>query len=140
GGRKQPKAEVYPTWRPDKAVMVEDLVAWTAWLEKLEAASGVSIATWDHLLEALEKRHSFFHERGCRASDHGLERIDSEPSTEVEAAEMFGRLRKGRPLSANEVGQFRSALLHRLPPPHPPRPRRPPSPSPPPPTTTPPPP
>ena len=98
--RKDKATEVYPTWRPDKALLVEDLVAWTAWLEKLEAAASVSISTWDSLLEALEKRHAFFHERGCRASDHGLERIDAEPSTDAEASEMFARLRKGRALDA----------------------------------------
>ena len=93
---------------------MEDLAAWTAWVEKLEAASGVSIGTWDALVEALEKRHDFFHERGCRASDHGLERLDAEPYTEVEAQALFARLRAGRALEAGEARAFRSALLHRL--------------------------
>ena len=88
--------------------------AWTAWVGKLEAASGVSIGTWDALLEALEKRHAFFHERGCRASDHGLERLDAEPCTDSEAHALFARLRAGRALDAGEALAFRSALLHRL--------------------------
>ena len=112
--RAEKKTQVYPTWRPDKAVMVEDVAAWTTWLEKLEAAASVSISTWETLLQALEKRHAFFHERGCRASDHGLERMEAEPGTDAEAAEMFGRLRKGRALQATEVGVFRATLLHRL--------------------------
>ncbi len=112
--RKAPATQVYPTWRPDKAVLVEDVAAWTAWVAKLEAASGVSIGSWDALLEALEKRHAFFHERGCRASDHGLERLDAEPCTEVEAQALFARLRAGRALEAAEARAFRSALLHRL--------------------------
>jgi glucuronate isomerase len=112
--RKAPATQVYPTWRPDKAVQVEDLAAWTAWVGKLEAASEVSIGTWDALLEALEKRHAFFHERGCRASDHGLERLDAEPSTDSEAHALFARLRAGRALDAGEALAFRSALLHRL--------------------------
>ena len=94
--------------------MLEDLTAWTAWVGKLEAASGVSIGTWEALLEALEKRHGFFHERGCRASDHGLERLDAEPFTDVEAQALFARLRAGRALDAGEARVFRSALLHRL--------------------------
>ncbi len=112
--RKAPATQVYPTWRPDKAVQVEDLAAWTAWVGKLEAASGVSIGTWDALLEALEKRHGFFHERGCRASDHGLEHLDADPCTDVEAQALFARLRAGRALDGGEVPTFRSALLHRL--------------------------
>jgi glucuronate isomerase len=112
--RKAPATQVYPTWRPDKAVMVEDLPAWTAWVGKLEAASGVSIGTWEALLEALEKRHGFFHERGCRASDHGLERLDAEPCSEAHAQALFARLRAERALEAGEARAFRSALLHRL--------------------------
>ena len=112
--RKDPDTQVYPTWRPDKAVLVEDRAAWTAWLEKLEKAAGASIGTWDALLAALEKRHTFFHERGCRASDHGLEVIDAEPFTDEVAAGPFARLRAGKALDPGEARVFRSALLHRL--------------------------
>lgn len=112
--REAPVTQVYPTWRPDKALMVEDLAGWTAWLERLEKASFVSIGTWETLLEALEKRHLFFHESGCRASDHGLERLDAETCSDAEAQSLFARLRAGRALEASEARAFRSALLHRL--------------------------
>ena len=112
--RKDADTQVYPTWRPDKAVLVEDLPAWTAWLGMLEKAAATSISTWDALLAALERRHTAFHERGCRASDHGLERLDAEPFTDQEAAALFARLRAGKPLTAGEARVFRSALLHRL--------------------------
>jgi glucuronate isomerase len=112
--RTDADTQVYPTWRPDKAVLVEDLPAWTAWLEKLEKAGGTSIGSWDALLAALEKRHSFFHERGCRASDHGLEKLDAEAFTDAAAASLFDRLRAGKALELGEARVFRSALLHRL--------------------------
>jgi glucuronate isomerase len=112
--RKDPDTRVFPTWRPDKAVLVEDTAAWSAWLTKLEAAAGVSAGSWDALLQALEKRHTFFHESGCRASDHGLEVIDAEPSTDEVAAGLFDRLRSGKSLDARDARTFRSALLHRL--------------------------
>jgi glucuronate isomerase len=112
--RKDPETAVYPTWRPDRAVLVEDLAAWTAWLGKLEAAAGASIGTWEALLAALEKRHAFFHERGCRASDHGLERLDAEPFDDATAARLFDRLRAGQALDPAGARVFRSALLHRL--------------------------
>jgi glucuronate isomerase len=112
--RKHPDTAVYPTWRPDKAVLVEDLGAWTAWLGKLEAVAGQSIGTWDALVAALEKRHTFFHEMGCRASDHGLEKLDAEPFTDATASGLFAKLRAGQPLEAGEAVVFRSALLHRL--------------------------
>jgi glucuronate isomerase len=113
--RKDPDTQVFPTWRPDKAVLlVDDLPAWTAWLGKLEKVAGASIGTWDAFLATLEKRHTLFHERGCRASDHGLEAIDAEPFTDAVAAGLFARLRGGKGLDAGEARIFRSALLHRL--------------------------
>ncbi len=112
--RKDPDTRVFPTWRPDKALAVDDLGAWTAWLAKLEAAAAASIGSWRELLAALDKRHAFFHERGCRASDHGLERLEAEEFTDASAAALFDRLRAGRPLEPAEVRVFRSALLHRL--------------------------
>jgi glucuronate isomerase len=112
--REEPATRVYPTWRPDRALFVEDLPAWTAWLEKLEAAAGAAIGTWDEMLCALETRHAFFHERGCRASDRGLERVDSEPFTDGGARRIFDRLRAGREVEPTAARVFRSALLHRL--------------------------
>jgi glucuronate isomerase len=112
--RKHADTQVYPTWRPDRAVLVEDRAAWTAWVEKLEQAAGASIGSWQDLLAALEKRHTFFHERGCRASDHGIEVIDALPFTDEVAASLFARLRDGKALDPDEACIFRSALLHRL--------------------------
>jgi glucuronate isomerase len=114
GMRHDPDTQVYPTWRPDKAVLVEDVTAWLAWVAKLEQAAQMSITSFAELLAALEKRHAFFHEHGCRASDHGLEVIDAEPFDDATAASLFDRLRKGQPLDASACRVFRSALLHRL--------------------------
>ena len=112
--RQDPETQVYPTWRPDKAALVEDRRAWTSWLEKLEQAAEASIGSWKDLLAALERRHSFFHEHGCRASDHGLEKLDAEEFSDATAASLFDRLRSGRDLQPAEARAFRSALLHRL--------------------------
>ena len=114
GMRHNPDTQVYPTWRPDKAVLVEDVRAWLAWLAKLEQAAQGAIGTWDELQGALDKRHAYFHEHGCRASDHGLEKLDAEPFDDHTAAPLFDRLRGGKSLEPGEARVFRSALLHRL--------------------------
>src|SRR5690606_21942328 len=62
--------KVIPAFRPDKAYAVEDPVAYGKYLDKLSAVSGVSIDDHDSLMRALEKRIEFFHELGCRLSDH----------------------------------------------------------------------
>ncbi|MGE0453394.1 MAG: glucuronate isomerase [Vicinamibacteria bacterium] len=112
--RPDPATCVYPTWRADRALAVEDPAAFAAWLEKLEAVSGRSISSWASLLDALEARHAVFHELGCRASDHGLERIEAEPWSDAEVATSFEKLRAGRTLDAGEARRYQSALLHRL--------------------------
>jgi glucuronate isomerase len=112
--RAAPETRVYPTWRPDKALALEDPEAWNAWVRALEAAAGVSIATVAELLAALEKRHAAFHEMGCRASDHGLEQIYAEDCSAARAARACENLRAGRTLDPGEAVAFKSYLLHEL--------------------------
>ena len=112
--RADPETRVVPTFRPDAVLATGDPQAWNAWVDRLQEAAALSIDTFASLLEALESRHAFFHEVGCRASDHGVEQIDAAPWTDEEAARVFSRLRKGDALDPGEACGFRSALLHRL--------------------------
>ncbi len=112
--RASQDTRVYPTWRPDKALAVSDVGAWNAWIDKLGQTATRSITTWPELLAALESRHSAFHELGCRASDHGLDRMDAEPFTDAAAAACFDKLRARKPIDAGETALFRAALLHRM--------------------------
>ena len=112
--RADPETRVYPTFRPDKAYAVDDPAAWNAWMERLEKASQRSIGGFDDLLQALESRHDAFHGAGCRASDHGLEQLDSEAGDEASARRSFDRLRRGEAIDAGDRRRFRSALLHLL--------------------------
>jgi glucuronate isomerase len=104
--------KLFPTWRPDKALGVHDLGAWNAWVDKLEGASNVSIGSFDSFMEALGKRHDFFHETGCRASDHGVDRIFAADYTPGETHAIFGKARARRPLAEDEIDKLRSALLY----------------------------
>jgi glucuronate isomerase len=112
--RDNPETRVYPTWRPDKALATDDVVAWNAWVERLERASQVSVDSWGTFLQALEARHAVFHEMGCRASDHGLESLPAVPFTDAEAGAVFDQLRSGRLVDGAEARLFQAALLHRL--------------------------
>jgi glucuronate isomerase len=113
-GRPDPVTRVYPTWRPDKALAVEDPATWNTWVGKLEGAAGRSVSSWASFLEALETQHAAFHEMGCRASDHGLEHLHAEPWADADVAASFDRLRAGGPIDRAEALRFKSALLHRL--------------------------
>jgi glucuronate isomerase len=112
--RPDPDTRVYPAWRPDRALAVEDGPAFGAWVDRLEAAAGTAIDTYADLLAALANRHAAFHEAGCRLSDHGLEQMHAQPWTEAEAAAAFAAARAGRQPSAEAAGAYRSALLYHL--------------------------
>jgi glucuronate isomerase len=112
--RPDPDTRVYPTWRPDRALGLDDPPAFNEWVNRLEAAAGVSIASYEELLEALDRRHAAFHDAGCRASDHGLEQPLSAPALESAAKTAFENARRGRVPEAGEVLGYRSSLLHRF--------------------------
>jgi glucuronate isomerase len=112
--RPDPQTRVYPTWRPDKALAIDNVAVWNAWVDQLERASGRSAGDWTAFLDALESRHTAFHEMGCRASDHGLDRIPAAPFTTAEAESAFASLRSGAALYSGDAEVFRSALLYHL--------------------------
>jgi glucuronate isomerase len=113
--RPAPETRVCPTWRPDRAFGVDDPEAFNAWVARLEQASNVAIGgSLEAFVAALEARHAFFHSRGCRASDHGLEFVFAERWTDAEASASFSRVRKGTALEPGAADRLRSALLHRL--------------------------
>ncbi len=105
---------VLPTFRPDVVLAVERTATWNQYLEKLGEAADVQILSLDDLLTALDKRHAFFHERGCRLSDNGLETIYSDDYTRADMARLFERLRSGAAPRMLEAHAFKSMLLHEL--------------------------
>ncbi|MBP5321693.1 MAG: glucuronate isomerase [Kiritimatiellae bacterium] len=102
---------VLPAWRPDKALALDRPAFWNAWLDRLSAAAGAPVRTWDDLLSALQKRHDFFAAQGCRLSDYGLETVVQVPYTEAEVRAIFKKVRDGGTATGGEIDQFRSALL-----------------------------
>lgn len=107
-----PDLQVLPAFRPDKAIQIENPAAYRTYLEKLEAVSRKSINSVDDLLEVLKDRHAFFHEQGCRISDHGLEYIPFATYTWSEVSKIFQRVLEGRTPDPASVDKFKSALLH----------------------------
>jgi len=106
--------KMYPTFRPDKAYAVEDVTGYIAYIEKLSAASGITINSFDTLLEALQNRVSFFHDHGCRVSDHGLEQLYFDVDAESQASAIFKKLLSGKAPDATERVQFKAAVLINL--------------------------
>jgi glucuronate isomerase len=103
--------KVLPTFRPDKAFLVDHPDLLSPWLLKLEAESDISIVHLSDLLEALQKRHDDFHEAGGRLSDHGLDRLPGLPCSDVEAAMVFDKARSGEAATAEEREKFSFYLM-----------------------------
>ena len=104
--------QVLPAFRPDKAMAVEEPDGYDRYLDRLAAAADTEIADLDGLLLALRKRHAFFHQHGCRLSDHGLESVDAQDVPASEARRIFAKVRAGRAPGAGETAAFRSFMLY----------------------------
>ncbi len=92
---------VLPTFRPDKVFAIEK-----EGFSDYVLSLGVS--SFRGLLGKLKERMDFFASRGCRLSDHSLERLfyqegDPEP--------VFQKAMAGEPLSRKEADIFKTALL-----------------------------
>ena len=103
---------VYPTFRPDRGMVVEDPKVFNAWIDKLADVAGVDIKDFPTYLEALRRRHDYFDKMGCRLSDHGISTFYAEPYTESELTTVFRRIRRGNELRPEEIVQFKSAMLY----------------------------
>lgn len=106
--------KVLPAFRPDKSLGVDQPESFNAYMDQLTAVTGSSLAHYVDLLDALQQRMDFFHEQGCRLSDHGLERLYAVDFSDSEVNRIFHKVRLGHQLSPEEVEQFRSALLFHL--------------------------
>ena len=101
-----------PTFRPDKAISLENVPEYNLWVDRLVAASNIDISSFPQLLEALRSRHEFFHSNGCRLSDHGLNHCYADFCTAETASAIFEKVRSGKNVSPEEHSQFASCLMH----------------------------
>jgi glucuronate isomerase len=105
------KTRVYPTFRPDRALEVHRPERFNEWVDRLAKVANVEIGRLDDLLDALRKRHDYFHALGGRLSDHGIEQCYADFCDERTAAAIFDRARAGQAATADEQRQFASHLM-----------------------------
>ena len=102
--------KMIPAWRPDKAMNIEK-PDFAEYVNKLAEVSGVEINKFQDMVDALQKRHDFFHENGCRLSDHGIEEFYDEPYTDSQIETIFEKAMRGQQLSADEVRKYKHCIL-----------------------------
>ncbi len=105
------ETRMYPAFRPDKSLNVNKPELFCPWVDRLAATSDTAVTKLTDFLEALRKRHDFFHAMGCRLSDHGLNHSFAEPCAESEAALIFDNARAGRAADPGEQLRFASFMM-----------------------------
>lgn len=105
--------KVLPAFRPDKALNIYK-ADFADYIHKLADVSGVSINRFADIVDALKRRVDFFHSKGGRLSDHGLDKFTYTNATTAELDQIVKRALEGFELSAREISQYRTALLKAL--------------------------
>ncbi len=93
--------KVLPTFRPDKVVAIHKETF-------LPYVKQIGVTTYDELKAWLVSRIDFFHENGCRISDHGLDFI---PYAEGDAASVFEAALDGYAPSEYDCHVYMTDLL-----------------------------
>lgn len=93
--------KILPTFRPDKAVEIGK----ETFMPYIEM---IGVKSYDELISWLTSRIDFFHENGCRISDHALEYV---PYAVGDASAVFDKKLKGEELTLEEINIFKTAVL-----------------------------
>lgn len=110
-GSSENAFRVYPTFRPDRALQVNQSQTFNSWMARLETASNTDIGTLPDFLDALKQRHDFFHSQGGRLSDHGLAHCFATPCSQTQAAAIFDQVRMRKNVTAEQYDHFASFLM-----------------------------
>jgi glucuronate isomerase len=102
--------KIYPTFRPDKAFFVDRPSLLNPWLNQL----GENIITFADFLSALKARHDYFHEKGCRLTDHGMRYALSNPCKESEADQILAKVREGQAANPEETDAFGALIMYHV--------------------------
>lgn len=108
------KVQLYPAFRPDKSFAIESPEAYASYLRKLGEVAGFEIDSFEQLIEALQIRIDFFHSRGCRLSDHGLENLYYSDDTRLSADNILHKVLRGNPATGEEINHFKFKVLKKL--------------------------
>ncbi|MGD9200765.1 MAG: glucuronate isomerase [Chitinispirillia bacterium] len=105
------KIKVLPTFRPDRGMNVNNIENMNKWIDKLQELTNIDIVSFNSYIEAIKKRHEFFHNQGCRLSDHGIETVYFEEYSESDIKNIFEKIRNKNTLDLLENRKFQSAML-----------------------------
>ena len=106
---KAGRVVIRPTWRPDKAMRIH-YPGFRDYIAKLGKRFGIEIDSVEKLVEALQKSHDYFAEKGCRASDHDTPHPRPGNATLAEADVVFQRALAGETMSQADIDTYQDYL------------------------------
>ncbi len=104
------KTVVGPSFRPDKALNIEK-TGWKEYIDLLSQVSGITVDGLDTLEKALLSRMEHFDAHGCKASDHGLDRMIYRVADRAVADTVIKKALKGENPSVEEAEIVKTVLL-----------------------------
>ena len=105
--------EVYPAFRPDKAINIE-LPTYVPYIGKLAEAAGTEINGIDSLCDALTSRIEYFDSVGCVCSDHALDVVMFMPADRDTVDGIVKKALAGENLTREEIEQYKGYILVHL--------------------------
>lgn len=102
--------KVLPAFRPDKSFNI-DKAGFVEYIGKLGQSAGMKIESLDHLLSALQQRLEFFHQVGCRVSDHALDPVVFANATPAEIDAILKKALGGQVPDEVESQKFKTFIM-----------------------------
>ncbi len=88
------QGDIRPTYRPDAVVNI-DTPGWKRNIDALSDASGITVDSYRHYIQALEQRRAFFKQMGAASTDHAAVSAYTTELSITEAEAIFQRALRG---------------------------------------------
>ncbi|MDD4295861.1 MAG: glucuronate isomerase [Ruminiclostridium sp.] len=101
---------VLPTFRPDKALNI-NLDGFSEYVQLLSKAADCDISSIADIKKALSVRIDYFHDNGCRISDHALEYSIYQEADDAELDRIFKKALNGENIDQISADMYKTHLL-----------------------------
>jgi len=103
------KGDIRPTFRPDALVKI-DTRDWQSSIDALSDASGITVDSYRHYIQALEQRRAYFKQMGAVSTDHAAVSAYTVELSSTEAETIFQRGLRGT-ATENDARRFTAHMI-----------------------------
>ncbi|MDR2083285.1 MAG: glucuronate isomerase [Candidatus Ancillula trichonymphae] len=106
---EEQRFQVFPAFRPDPAMNVFKST-FAGYVDRLGESAKITIKNLSDLEKALTSRIDFFHSKGTRLADHGIETFYYGKASAPEVDKTLEKALEGQQLSAEEIAAYHTYL------------------------------